>query len=172
MGVGMSLYTLVVQNALPSKIGQATSALTFFRSIGSAIALAALGSIMNNAYLPAFQAALPATVQKQVPAQVLGAFNNPQILLSPEAQAQMSQQFAALGAQGRALYTTLLEAVRAGLVQGIHSVFVLSLALMAVGLLVVFFLPEIELRGGRGRRRAEDGESALPGGEQVAVLGH
>ena len=172
MGVGMSLYTLVVQNALPSKIGQATSALTFFRSIGSAIALAALGSIMNNAYLPAFQAALPATVQQQVPAQVLAGFNNPQILLSPEAQAQMSQQFAALGTQGQALYTALLEAVKTGLVQGIHSVFVLSLVLMGVGLLAVFFLPEIELRGGRGRRRSEVGEVAQPGGEHAAVLGH
>lgn len=172
MGVGMSLYTLVVQNALPNKIGQATSALTFFRSIGSTIALAALGSIMNNAYLPAFQAALPAAVQQQVPAQMLTAFNNPQILLSPDAQTQMSQQFAALGAQGQALYTTLLEAVRAGLVQGIHSVFVLSVVLMGVGLLAVFFLPEIELRGGRGRQRATDGEVVQPGGEQVAMLGH
>jgi EmrB/QacA subfamily drug resistance transporter len=172
MGVGMSLYTLVVQNALPSKIGQATSALTFFRSIGSTIALAALGSIMNNAYLPAFQAALPATVQQQVPAQVLAGFNNPQILLSPEAQAQMSQQFAALGTQGQALYTTLLEAVKTGLVQGIHSVFILSLVLMVVGLLAVFFLPEIELRGRRGRQRSEAGEVAQPGREHAAVLGH
>src|SRR6266852_1711189 len=30
MGFGMSLYTLIVQNALPRKIGEATAALTFF----------------------------------------------------------------------------------------------------------------------------------------------
>ncbi len=171
MGVGMSLYTLVVQNALPTKIGQATSALTFFRSIGSAIALAALGSIMNNAYLPAFQSALPPAVQQQVPAEVLTAFNNPQILLSPEAQTQMGQQFATFGERGQALYTTLLEAVKTGLVQGTHSVFVLSLVLMAIGLVVVLFLPEIELRG-RGRRRAGEPETAQPGTETVPALGH
>ncbi|HEU4328752.1 MAG TPA: DHA2 family efflux MFS transporter permease subunit [Roseiflexaceae bacterium] len=171
MGVGMSLYTLVVQNALPTKIGQATSALTFFRSIGSAIALAALGSIMNNAYLPAFQSALPPAVQQQVPAEVLATLNNPQILLSPEAQTQMGQQFAAFGERGQALYTALLEAVKTGLVQGTHSVFVLSVVLMGIGLVVVFFLPEIELRG-RGRRRTEETETAQPGAETVAALGH
>jgi EmrB/QacA subfamily drug resistance transporter len=171
MGVGMSLYTLIVQNALPTRIGQATSALTFFRSIGSTIALAALGSIMNNAYLPAFQGALPAAVRQQVPSQVLSALNNPQILLSPEAQAQMSSQFAALGAQGQALYTTLLEAVRSGLVQGIHAVFILSLVLMGIGLIVVFFLPEIELRGGK-RQRASDTDSRPADTEQAMLLGH
>ncbi len=170
MGVGMSLYTLIVQNALPTRIGQATSALTFFRSIGSTIALAALGSIMNNAYLPAFQRALPSAVLQQVPAQVLTSFNNPQILLSPQAQAQVSSQFDAFGVQGQALYTTLLEAVKTGLVQGIHSVFILSLVLMGIGLIVVFFLPETELRGGK-RQRTSDADRPADT-EQVMVLGH
>src|SRR5207248_722995 len=54
LGTGMALYSLIVQNALPTKIGQATSTLTFFRSIGGTIALAAMGSLMNSAYLPGF----------------------------------------------------------------------------------------------------------------------
>ena len=167
MGIGMSLYTLVVQNAMPTRIGQATGTLTFFRSIGSTIALAAMGSVLTAAYLPAFQSALPASVAQAVPAQVLEAFNNPQILLSPEAQAQIGAQFAQGGAPGQALFTTLLDAVRSGMVQGIHSVFLLSLGLMVVGLVAVFFLPEIELRG--GRKRVEDDEGiAASGGEHLA----
>ena len=67
--------------------------------------------MMNASYLPAFQSAVPAAVQQTVPAQAIAAFNNPQVLLSPEAQAQMSSQFAALGAQGQAIYASLLEAV-------------------------------------------------------------
>ena len=47
VGTGMSLYSLIVQNALPTKIGQATAALTFFRSIGGTIGLAAMGSIQE-----------------------------------------------------------------------------------------------------------------------------
>jgi predicted MFS family arabinose efflux permease len=50
LGFGMSLYTIIVQNALPNKIGEATSALTFFRQIGATVALAAMGSIMSAAY--------------------------------------------------------------------------------------------------------------------------
>jgi hypothetical protein len=48
----MSLYTLIVQNALPTKIGQVTAGLTFFRSIGGTIAVAAMGSVMNSYYVP------------------------------------------------------------------------------------------------------------------------
>src|SRR3954454_24386663 len=35
LGFSMSLYTVIVQNAMPGRIGQATAALTFFRQIGS-----------------------------------------------------------------------------------------------------------------------------------------
>jgi hypothetical protein len=167
MGVGMSLYTLVVQNALPTKIGQATSSLTFFRSIGSTIALAAMGTVMNAAYLPAFESALPASVAQAVPAQVLEGLHNPQILLSPEAQTQLAGQFAQAGAQGQALFTALMDAVRTGLVAGIHWVFLFSLVLMAIGLVAVFFLPEIELRGGRKKVNDEAGAGAS-GAEHLA----
>jgi EmrB/QacA subfamily drug resistance transporter len=170
MGVGTSLYTLIVQNALPTKIGQATSGLTFFRQIGSSVALAAMGSLMNTTYLPAFQNALPESVKAAVPAQALTAFNNPQILLSPEAQQAVRAQFDAFGAQGSALYSSLLEAVKVGLIQGIHSAFLLSFALMLVGLFAVFFLKEIELRGRGSRAKAagnEDAESAT-----VAAMMH
>jgi MFS family permease len=157
MGFGMALYTLIVQNALPTtKIGQATAALTFFRQIGGTIALAAMGSVMTSAYLPAFKNALPAAVKQFVPANVLAAFNNPQILLSPDALAQMQARFAAGGQQALAVFHQLIEAVKIGLAQGIHNVFVLSLVIMIVGLVSVLFLKEIPLRGGRVTQRRSD----------------
>src|SRR5258708_4929112 len=73
LGFGMALYTLIVQNALPTKIGQATAALTFFRQIGGTIALAAMGSVMTAAYLPAFHNAVPAAVTQVIPAHGLAA---------------------------------------------------------------------------------------------------
>jgi hypothetical protein len=149
MGFGMALYTLVVQNALPQKLGQATSALVFFRQIGGTIGLAAMGSVMTSAYLPAFENALPAVVKRLVPANFLAVFNNPQILLSPDALAQMQARAAAGGPQALALFRQVIEAVKIGLAQGIHNVFVLSLVLMIAGLVAVLFLKEIPLRGGR-----------------------
>src|SRR6266516_431312 len=104
MGFSMALYTLIVQNALPRKIGQATSTLVFFRSIGGTIALAAMGSVMTSTYLPAFKSALSALLSKQplppmvkqsIQAQFLKDFSNPQILLSPDALAQMRARAAA-----------------------------------------------------------------------------
>jgi EmrB/QacA subfamily drug resistance transporter len=149
MGFGMALYTLVVQNALPRKIGQATSALVFFRQIGGTIGLAAMGSVMTSAYLPAFQNALPAAVKQVAPAKLLAAFNNPQILLSPHALAQMQSTAAASGPGAVALLNQVIEAVRVGLAQGIHNVFVLSMVIMIVGLVSVFFLKEIAVKGKR-----------------------
>src|SRR6266581_1855456 len=164
MGFGMSLYTLIVQNALPRKIGQATSALVFFRSIGGTIALAAMGSIMNSAYLPTFTNALPAAV-KQLPAKALAAFNNPQVLLSADTKAQLQSAFAAYGPQGTAIFNSILAAVKMGLAQGIHNVFVLSVGIMIAGLVAVLFLKEIPLRGGSSRKTetAESVEDAAPG---------
>ncbi|HZR40094.1 MAG TPA: MDR family MFS transporter, partial [Ktedonobacteraceae bacterium] len=147
MGTGMSLYSLIVQNALPTKIGQATSALTFFRSIGGTIALAAMGSIMNTLYLPAFQNALPSQVKQSIPPQALSYFDNPQILLSPDILAKARTAFTSTGPQGLTLFNQILEAVKVGLVQGLHYVFVLSVVILAIGLIALFFLPEIELRG-------------------------
>src|SRR6266851_1616686 len=149
LGIGMSLYTLIVQNALPTKIGQSTATLTFFRQIGGTIALAAMGSVMTAAYLPAFHGALPAAIIHAVPAQYLSAFNNPQILLSPTALEQIQSHAAAMGPQAVAMLHQIIEAVKIGLAQGIHNVFVLSLGLMIVGLVAVLFLKEIPLRGGR-----------------------
>ena len=149
LGIGMSLYTLIVQNALPTKIGQSTATLTFFRQIGGTIALAAMGSVMTAAYLPAFHSALPVAILHAVPAQFLSAFNNPQILLSPDTLAQIESHAAAMGPQSVAMLHQIIEAVKIGLAQGIHNVFVLSLGLMIVGLIAVFFLKEIPLKGGR-----------------------
>ncbi len=164
MGFGMSLYTLVVQNALPRKIGQATSALIFFRSIGGTIGLAAMGSAMTSAYLPTFTNALPAAA-KQLPAKALAVFNNPQVLLSADTKAQLQSAFAAYGPQGRAIFNSIIEAVKMGLAQGIHNVFVLSLGIMIAGLVAVLFLKEIPLRGGSSRKTetAEPVEDAAPG---------
>ncbi len=181
MGFGMALYTLIVQNALPRKIGQATSTLVFFRSIGGTIGLAAMGSILTATYLPAFKSALseglskqplPPAVKQSIEAQFLKIFSNPQILLSPDALAQMRAAAAAQGKQGLALLNVAIEAVKTGLAQGIHNVFVLSLSLMIAGLIAVFFLKEVPLQGGRSRSATitEAVEDVAPEGNVAAMI--
>jgi EmrB/QacA subfamily drug resistance transporter len=154
MGFGMSLYTLIVQNAIPNKIGQATAALIFFRSIGGTIALAAMGSVLNSAYLPAFNNALPnaikqlATGQPKV-AQFLGIFHNPQVLLQPDVEAQLLTQATHQGAAAVTMFNQVIESVKVGLSAGIHDVFLITMVILVVGTIALFFLKEIPLRGGR-----------------------
>ncbi len=169
MGFGMSLYTLIVQNAIPNKIGQATAALTFFRSIGGTIALAAMGSVLNSAYLPAFNNALPhaikqlATVQPKV-AQFLGIFHNPQVLLQPDVEAQLLTQATHQGAAAVTMFNQVLESVKVGLSAGIHDVFLITIVIIVVGTIAVLFLKEIPLRGGR-RRASETPAEETPEAE-------
>src|SRR5947208_6072359 len=82
LGFSMSLYTVIVQNALSTRIGEATSGLIFFRSIGATVAVAAMGSILTSTYLTAFHNAIPAQVKAGIPATLISSFDNRNILLS------------------------------------------------------------------------------------------
>jgi MFS family permease len=172
LGFSMSLYTVIVQNALPTKIGQATSGLTFFRSIGSTVAVAAMGSLLTSSYVPSFHNALSAQLKAAVPAQVISIFDNPNVLLSSGVQQQLLAKFAAFGPMGKTLYNQLLQAVKIGLTAGIHNVFLLSTVLMCIGFVAIFFLKEIPLRGGRSRgtTRTEAVEDVAPEGNVAAMI--
>ena len=147
MGTAMSLYNLIVQNALPTRIGEASAGMTFFRQIGSTVGLAAMGSVFNATYPSAFHNAIPAAISKVVPVQVINVFNNPQILLSPEAQAALHTQFGKAGPQGLALLNQLLEAVKVGIAGSLHSIFFVGLIVAVASVVAVLFLKEIPLRG-------------------------
>src|SRR5262249_62433083 len=57
MGIGMPLYTLIVQNVFPpQQLGVVTSATTFFRSIGGAIGGGVLRAVVDK---PLARAPLP-----------------------------------------------------------------------------------------------------------------
>ena len=171
LGFSMSLYTVIVQNALPQKIGQATAGLIFFRSIGSTIAVAAMGSILTSTYVQGFHNALSAQVKAHVPAQVLSVFDNPNVLLSQDLRNQLLAKFSAFGPQGNVLYTQLMEAVKVGLTNGVHNVFVLSTVLMCVGFVAIFFLEEIPLRGGKSSAESmQTPEDKAEGTAPVVVM--
>jgi len=153
MGSGQSVYTIIVQNALPSKIGQATSSLIFFRQLGQSISLAAMGGVVTSSYVPAFHSALPSLLRHALPARILTIFENPLVLLSPgNVLAQLRAGFASHGPQGLTAFNGLLDAVKIGLAQSIHNIFLLSVGIMMVALVVVCFLKEIPLRKGISRK--------------------
>jgi EmrB/QacA subfamily drug resistance transporter len=143
IGVMMSLFTIVVQNAFPFRqLGEVTAGLTFFRSIGSTMGVAVMGSIMTNSFQSALQSNLPPAAARLVPPSL----QNPQVLLNASTLSALQHQFALHGAQGLVLFQQFFEAVKVSLATGIDNIFVLSAIVMLVGLFSVFFLREIPLR--------------------------
>lgn len=162
LGTSMSLYGTIVQNALPKSIGQAASMLEFFEQMGSPAALATMGSILSATYAPAFQAALPAHIKQGVAGVDLSFFNKPDILLNPNAQPTMAAKFASIGPLGQTLLAQIIEAVKVGLTQSIHAVFLIGFVVLLLGLVVVFFLPEIELSSRHESSSREQDADASP----------
>ncbi|HXR64797.1 MAG TPA: MDR family MFS transporter [Ktedonobacteraceae bacterium] len=156
LGTGMAIYTTVTQNALPDKKGQVSAAVTFFRQIGGSIGLAAMGSVMNATYLPAFLGAVPAQLQRAMPSSVLSIFENPSNLLEgPGVLAQIQAGFATRGPQGTAAFEQLLVATKTGLTQGVHNVFLICLVVMLVAFAVIWFLREQPLRSRKQEQATE-----------------
>lgn len=153
VGASLSLYTVAVQNAMPGRIGQATSAVTFFRQLGQAVGLAAIGAVAIHSYVPSFQQALPASLGQAVPRPLITVFEDPSVLLSPDTLSRVHAGFEYFGGTGQAAYHAVLAAVRVGLTQSLHEAIWLCLGLMLFTFLVVCFLKEIPMRS-----REERGE--------------
>ncbi|MHB1416573.1 MAG: MDR family MFS transporter [Chloroflexota bacterium] len=165
IGVMMSLFTIVVQNAFPlRRLGEVTASLQFFRSIGGTVGVAVLGTIMTNSFHNAFEADLPATLRQLVPADKLALLANPQVLLSDQTTAQLQQGFAAFGSQGQVLLQQLMAVTRASLATAITNVFTLGAIVMGLALILTIFLPEIPLRGRHDAVPAADTESPAVSG--------
>jgi EmrB/QacA subfamily drug resistance transporter len=147
IGFSLSLYNLVVQNAFPTKIGQATAGLTFFRQIGSTIGLAAMGSLLSSTYNPV----LPASVASQLPVQLRAFVANPFLVVAlPQLQSSLASQ----GPQGQALYNSIAVAMKAGVAQSLHALFVMSLIVSIASVVALLFLKEIPLSGRSNRLAA------------------
>ncbi len=147
IGVMMSLFTIVVQNAFPYRqLGEVTATLTFFRSIGSTMGVAIMGTIMTNQFQNALQSNIPAVLKRLIPANRLAQLENPQLLLAPDVVTKIQHSFAAFGPQGLIIFKQLIEAIQKSLSTAITSVFFLGFVLMVLGFIVVLFLREIPLR--------------------------
>ena len=184
LGVAMPLYTLIVQNDFPiQRVGVVTSSLTFFRSIGSTVGVAVLGTVVNSQFQsrigPELRNALSTAPLPGGPSAgggapsdpsvvdrlVQGLSNvNPQALLSPEGAAQLKEQLIGLGVPQQFADTVtqaVFTALKPALFGGINEAFLIGAILLATTLVAVFFLREIPLRKsnmGAMRSMAEGGE--------------
>ncbi len=165
IGVMMSLFTIVVQNAFPYRqLGEVTATLTFFRSIGSTIGVAVMGSLMINAYQNTLQTSLPQVLVRLAAARhlPLTTLLNPNALLSPGTLVLIQHQFATFGAQGTLLFHQLIFAIQTSLSSAITEVFFLGFIIMLIGLFATLFLREIPLRKAHNAPAVQPAESPDP----------
>jgi len=130
LGVGptFSVFTIIVQNAVPFKeLGVATSNLTFFRQIGGSVALAIVGTIFGTTFLEQLG---PQMGKAGVPADVVAGFGQ------ATAAGQLDfNKLTGVGDLGAAILAGIPAQIRpaiepfiAQIVSGIHQAFSLAVA--------------------------------------------
>ncbi|WP_305789146.1 MDR family MFS transporter [Symbioplanes lichenis] len=160
LGLGGNMQPMItaVQNAVsPRQIGVATSSVTFFRSMGGTLGTAVFLSVLFNV--------LPGKISSAfTSAQSTPEFQ--QALAADPSQAQTLQQATGGSALDDTSFLSRLSDVvahpfKVGFSDGIQVVFLLALAVMIVGLIVVLFLPEIPLsQRSAQQQRADDAAAA------------
>jgi EmrB/QacA subfamily drug resistance transporter len=159
LGLGGNMQPMItaVQNAVsPREIGVATSSVAFFRSMGGTLGTAVFLSVLFNV----------------LPGKISDAFRTAQgtpqfqqaLATNPQA-AQTLQQAQGGGAlEDTSFLSRLPEVVahpfKVGFSDGIQIVFLMALAVMIIGLIVVFFLPEIPLAQRSAQQQRADAEAA------------
>ncbi|GIM96978.1 MDR family MFS transporter [Paractinoplanes toevensis] len=160
LGLGGNMQPMItaVQNAVsPREIGVATSSVTFFRSMGGTLGTAIFLSVLFNV--------LPGKIGNAFSsARATPAFQA-ELAAHPD-QARILQQATSGGGSSSDLSDTswinklsdvLAHPFKVGFSDGIQVVFLMALAIMVIGLIVVFFLPEIPLsQRSAQQQRADD----------------
>jgi EmrB/QacA subfamily drug resistance transporter len=148
LGITMPLYTIAVQNAVPYAVmGVATSSTAFFRSIGGALGLAILGSVMNNHFASELVSRISPEAKEIISPEPLESLaHNPQALISPEAADQLMSFFEPFGQQGAVLFEHVLESLKLSLNSAITQVFFIGLIAILVAWAVNLVIKEIPLR--------------------------
>ena len=153
LGCTMQTYTLVVQNTVSrADLAVATSATQLSRSIGSALGLAIMGTILTQGLATALAKYQPASVHDQFHAS--GGAASAGSVFDPTLLAHLPAAIAA--------------GIRHGLSDALHPVFVAGLAMIVVAFVATLFIREVPLRqtahvaAGRSRGEAvKDAETAV-----------
>jgi EmrB/QacA subfamily drug resistance transporter len=177
IGPTLSVFTIVVQNAVPFKqLGVATSNLTFFRQIGGSIGLAITGTIFGTRLLEEIPGQLKAAgVPQQAVDQFAGAGTSALDNLVGVSNDMSAQILALVPAQFQEAIKPLIPAI----VNGIHQAFSIACsAAFQIGVVttiaafvVALALKEIPLRStigeaapaGAGRGESADARASLTG---------
>lgn len=151
LGCTMQTYTLVVQNSVSrADMAVATSATQLSRSMGSALGLAIMGTILTQGLASSMARYLPASALQKFQgsgnAAPAGSVFDPTLLTH--------------------LPAAIAAGIRHGLSDALHPVFVAGLAMIVIAFIATLFIQEVPLRQtahvAAGRSQAEVGKESEP----------
>ncbi|CAM5672157.1 Putative multidrug resistance protein MdtD [Streptomyces avidinii] len=155
LGIGMMMQNLVLctQNQVaPEDLGSASSTVTFFRSLGGAIGVSALGAVMANRISHYAQDGL-ATLDPKYRAAAAASGSGSSI---PDMDA---------------LPGPLRTVMESAYGHGIADVFLIAAPLALVAFLVTLFIKEVPLRTSGGLAAAAQGDGPAPADGSTAAEG-
>ncbi|MCJ8011239.1 MFS transporter [Paenibacillus sp. KQZ6P-2] len=164
LGIGMPVFSLTVQNAVrPDQLGVATASSQLFRNLGGTIGIAVMGTIMSTSLTSHMKSAMAAgegaNMQKLDPelAKQLAPFQNPEMLLD---QPKLHELQETMPKEVQDVLTKMIDMLKDALGASLTTVFLSGAALVAVALVLTFFLREIPLR--TSNKLPETGAQAHP----------
>jgi EmrB/QacA subfamily drug resistance transporter len=142
LGVLMSLFTIIVQNAFGrDMLGQVTSGITFFRALGGSIGVAVIGAIVTNVYTSKLASSVPAPLKPFVNTSQLANVNGSGHAID------VAGATARLGPEAKLLLGQLAINVKESFVSSVTLSFTIGMFMMIAAMVVALFLREIPLRG-------------------------
>lgn len=151
LGLGMPVFSLATQNAVPHKeLGVVTASSQLFRNLGGTIGIAVMGTVMSNSLKTNLTEAMasPSTTEnlgKLDPKMVeqMTAFANPQTLMN---KPLIEQTQAGLPADVQPLFAQMIQTIRDALGNTLSHVFLTGTLVLVIAFVLVFFLKELPLR--------------------------
>ena len=146
LGIVLPLFTISLQSQFPTRMGEVTGALQFFRSIGGTVGVALLGGVMNAAFARELTTLVTRDAGKLgAAAPILDKLTaDPSKLLDAGALQAIS---AKIPAQALALLAPFFADVKVALASGIATAFFWGFVLMLGAFAAMWFVREIPLSG-------------------------
>lgn len=168
LGPSIPMFALIIQNAVePRSVGVATSAVTFFRSLGATVGLAVFGTIFGAVLasglaerMPEATAGLPPALREQLgrPGAAMAAVGGegegvgemfPAERIKAHVRGELRKNGAPSDATVEAAAVAAVDrmqlAVRSSFVESIQAIYLVAIALAVLALLLTLLLPDIPL---------------------------
>ncbi|MFY0758278.1 MDR family MFS transporter [Metabacillus dongyingensis] len=152
IGIGMTVFTLTVQNAVDQKLlGVATASSQLFRSVGGTVGVAIMGTLLNSRMQDkmATMSQTGDTNQMAASPELAGkleSLQNPQLLLDHEKLDGLKNT---LPQEAIPFFDNVIHNLQDSLSYALSGVFIFVTITMAVAILLTFFIKEVPLRSAK-----------------------